>query len=70
MAPADGKLPSSTKAFVCKVQEIDHHDVFNSGIFAHELRDRSPWEWTKQTLNTLEDAMDVYMVEITAKSHF
>jgi hypothetical protein len=61
--------PRSTKAFVRKVREIEHHDVVSSGSFADELPDKRPREWTNQTLITLEEATEAYMVEVTAEFH-
>jgi len=69
IAARNGKPPSSTKAFVRTVREIDHHDVVSSEIFADEFPDKCPREWTKQTLITLEEATEAYMVEVTAKFH-
>jgi len=63
------KPPWSTKAFVCTVREIEHHDVVSSGIFADEFPDKRPHEWTKQALITLEEATEAYMVEVTAEFH-
>jgi len=61
--------PWSTKAFVRIVRKIEHHNVVSSGIFADEFPDKRPREWTKQTFITLEEAMEAYMVEVTAKFH-
>ena len=47
-----------------------HHDVFSSEIFADEFPDKHPRDWMKQALMTWEEAMEVYMVKVTAKSHF
>jgi len=58
-----------TKAFVRKVREIEHLDVVSSGIFADEFRVKHPREWTKQALIMIEEAMEAYMVEITAEFH-
>jgi len=69
IAALNGKPPWSTKAFVCTVCEIEHHDVVSSGIFADEFPDKSPREWTKLALITLEEATEAYMVEVTAKFH-
>jgi len=63
----NGKLPWSKKAFVRTVREIEHHDVVSSGIFADEFPDKHLREWTKQALITLEEAMEAYMVEVTAE---
>jgi hypothetical protein len=57
------------KAFVHTVHEIEHHDVVSSGIFANEFPDKHPREWTKQAVITLEEATEVYMVEVTAEFH-
>jgi hypothetical protein len=51
------------------VRETEHHDVVSSGIFADEFPDKRPREWTKQALITLEEAMEAYMVEVTAYFH-
>ena len=50
----------STKAFVCTVREIEHHDGVSPGIFADEFPDEHPREWTKQALITLEAATEAY----------
>jgi hypothetical protein len=50
IAARNGKPPWSTKAFVCTVRKIEHHDVVSSGIFADEFPDKHPQEWTKQAL--------------------
>jgi len=68
-AARNGKPPWSTKAFICTVHEIKHHDVVSSGIFADEFPDKYPQEWTKQVLITLEEATEVYMIEVTAEFH-
>jgi len=49
---------------------MEHHDVVSCGIFAYEFHDERPWQWTKQALITLEEAMEAYMVEVIAKSHY
>jgi len=58
-----------TKVFVRSVREMEHHDVVSSGIPADEIIDKNPREWTKQALTTLEDATEVYMVQVMAKSN-
>jgi hypothetical protein len=65
----NGKPPWSTKAYVCTVREIEHHDVVSSGISADEFPDKRPCEWTKQAVITLEEATEAYMVEVTAEFH-
>ena len=69
IAARNGKPPWSTQAFVRTVHEIEHHDVVSSGMFADELPDKHPHEWTKQALITLEEATEAYMVEVTAEFH-
>jgi hypothetical protein len=49
---------------------MEHHDVFSSGIFVDEFRDKGPREWTKQALKTQEEAMESYMVEVIAEASF
>jgi len=44
------------KAFICTVREIEYHDVVRSGIFADKFGDKGSREWTKEALETLEDA--------------
>jgi len=70
MAARNGKPPWSTQAFVCTVCEIEPHDVVSSGIFTYKCRDKSPREWMEQALKTSEEAMESYMVQVIAKSHF
>jgi len=41
----------------------------SSGIFADEFRDKRPREWTKQAVKTLEEATELYMVEVIPGSH-
>jgi len=69
IAAGNGKPTYSTKAFVHTVRKIECHDVVSSGIFADELDDEPPQEWTKQALKTLEKATESYMVGVTADSH-
>jgi len=64
----NGKPPWSTKAFIGTVREIEHHHIVSSGIFADIFCDKGPWEWTKQTLKTLEEATESYMVEVIAEA--
>jgi len=54
----NGKPPSSTKAFVRTVREIDHPDVIISGIVRHEILDKCHRERTKQALKTLDEATE------------
>jgi len=63
------KRPRSTKAFVGTVREIEHYDVVSSWMLADECPDNHPWEWTKQALINFEEAMEPYLVEVTAKLH-
>jgi len=70
IAPCNGKPPWSTKAFILTVYIIVHHVVVSSGIVADQFHDKRLQEWTKQALNTFEEATEVYMVEVIAKSHF
>jgi len=69
IAGRNGKPPSSTKPFVRIVCEIEHHEVVSTGIVADESPDKHPHEWTKQTLISLEEAMEAYTVEVIAASH-
>jgi hypothetical protein len=57
------------KAFVRTVREIEHHDVVSCWISSDEFPDKHPREWTKQALLTLEEATEVYMVEVIAEFH-
>jgi hypothetical protein len=56
-------------ALFCTVRDIEHHDVVRSAIFADELPGKRPRQWTKQALITLQEATEVYMVEVTADFH-
>jgi hypothetical protein len=69
VAASNGKPPYLTKGLVCTVHEIEPHDDVSSVIFVYEILDKSPWQWTKLALITLEKAMEVYMVEVIAASH-
>jgi hypothetical protein len=69
IAVRDWKPPWSTKASVCTLRDIEHHDVVNSGLFADAFPDKHPREWTKQALITLEEATKAYTVEVTAEFH-
>jgi len=69
IAARNGKPPRSTKAFVRIVRVIERHNVVSSGIFADEFGDQCPRKWTKQALKILEEAMELYMVEVIAESH-
>jgi hypothetical protein len=55
--------------FFRTVRNIEHHDVVSSGILVDEFPDEHPGEWTKQALITLEEATEVYMVEVIAEFH-
>jgi hypothetical protein len=57
-------VPWSTKAFVRTVQEIEHHEVVNSGQFADEFEDKSNRIWTKTAIKDLESATESYMVKV------
>ena len=61
--------PWPTKAFVRTVREIKHHDVVSSGILADAFPDKRLRDWMKLGLITLEEATEVYMVEVTAEFH-
>jgi hypothetical protein len=52
------------------IREIENHGVVSSGILADDFPDQGPWEWTKQALNTLEEATETYMVEVIAAASF
>jgi lipoate synthase len=58
------------KACVRTVHEIEPHYVVTSGIVVDDFRDKGPREWTKQALKTLEEATELYMVEVIAESSF
>jgi len=48
---------------------MEHHDVVSSEMFLDEFPDKHPREWTKQALITPEEAIEAYMVEVTAEFH-
>jgi hypothetical protein len=66
----NGNPPWLTKAIVRTVCKIEHHDVVRSRIFRDAFPDKPSHECTKQALIILEKAMDVYMVEVIAESHY
>jgi len=49
---------------------MQHHDVVSCGIVADEFGDKGPQEWTTKALKTLEEATELYMVEVIANSSF
>jgi len=69
IAGCNRKRQCSINAFVRTVREIEHHYVVSFGSFEDELPDKHPREWTKQASITLEEAMEAYMVEVTAEIH-
>jgi len=69
IATRNGKPPWLTQTFVRTLHEIDHHDVVSSGIIADKFPGKLPCDWTKQVLFPLEEATEVYMVEVFTKSH-
>jgi len=66
----NSKPPESTKVFVRKVREIELHDVVSSGNIDDEIRDEHPQKWTKQSIVTLEEAPEAYMVVVIAESYY
>jgi hypothetical protein len=48
---------------------MEHHDVICPGISADECGDKRLQKWTKQDLIKLEEATEVYMVEVIAESY-
>jgi hypothetical protein len=50
--PGNGKPSQSTDAFVFIVREIEHTDVVSARIFADMFRDKGPWAWTTQAVET------------------
>jgi len=69
IATCNGKPPWSFKAYICTVCDIIHHDTVIFGIIMDEFPNKHPHKWTKQILNTLEDANEAYMVAVIAESH-
>ena len=69
IAAHNRKPPSSTKAIACTVRNIEHHEVDSSEILADKFGDKRPQELMAQALKTLEEAMESYMVEVTADPH-
>ena len=68
IAARNGRFPWSAKGFIITVREIEHQDVVSSGLVIEELSDNNPWEWTKQASTTLEEATEMYKVEVQAES--
>jgi len=50
--------------------KLNIKDVVTSGISADEFRENGPWEENKQDLNTLEEATELYIVEVIPESSF
>jgi len=70
MAARNGKRPRLTKEFAHTDCKIKHPEVVSSGIFGAKIRDKHPRGLTKQASITSEEAMEVYIVEAVAKSHW
>jgi len=70
IATHNGKSPWLTKAFGRRVSEMEHRDVVLYGMFPAEICDMHPQEWTKQALQTSEDAVELCLVEVIPESHF
>jgi hypothetical protein len=66
----NGKPRWSTKVILATVREFKHHDVLSPGIFTDEFHYNCPPEWIYQSLITLEKAIEAYMVEDIAESHY
>jgi hypothetical protein len=58
------------KAVIRTVHDIKHPHLISCGIFMDEFSDKGPWEWTKQALKTLEEAIESYMGEVMAEASF
>jgi histone H3/H4 len=39
-------------------------------MFPDKFHDKGPWEWIKQALKILEEALELYMVEVIAEASF
>jgi len=70
IAARDGKPPWSTKESVHTVHDIEHHEVVSSLTVKYKFRDKCAHQCTKQALNAFEEATELYMAEVIAKSHF
>jgi len=69
IAAHNGKPSWLTKAYVCTVHDVEGHNFLNHGVVTDELHDIHPREWTNQTLITVEEATEVYMVGVLANCH-
>jgi len=49
---------------------MEHHNLISSGIFSENFRDKGSREWTEEAWKTLEEATELYMVEVIADSSF
>lgn len=68
IANHNGKPPWRTNSFVRTVWQIECHFVGSSGSLTQKVRDKCTWERTKRVLNTINDAVEPYMVEVIAWS--
>jgi len=68
-AACNRKPPWPRKAIIHAFCEIVHCDIVSSGRFADKFRDKCPQECGNQASNTIEDAPEVYMVEVITESH-
>jgi len=62
--------PWSSNALVGIVRNIKQHEVISSAMFAFEFHEQHSWELMKEALNTLEEVMEAYIVEVIAESNF
>jgi len=56
-------------AFGRKVRETDYHEYVSARIFIDEFQGKHLQARTKEDINTLEEATEVYVVEVIAESH-
>jgi len=68
-AAYNGNPPSSSMGICCISLEIERHCSIISGIVLSDFHVNHVWQYTKQALNTVENAMEAYVVGVPAKSH-
>jgi hypothetical protein len=66
----NARPPLSSEAIVHTVCKVEHPDSVSIGILPIKFHCNHPRDWTNHDLNTFHKAIKVYIVKVTAKSHF
>jgi len=64
------KAPWPQNTFVRTVPKIEYYAVVSAGMVAVKFRHKGLWEWTKQDFKPLEEATELFMIEVISESWF